>query len=103
MEPRIAAPRPASVKPGMSQATSASEIPLTTKIKSPSVSTVRGSVRIRMIGRITAFTMPSSSAATRRLPQPSIRTPGTMVAAAHRPSAVMATRKKNPFMARTRY
>src|SRR5216684_9053923 len=89
MDARIAAHSPASVNPGMSQATRATEIPFTTRMKSPRVSTVSGRVRIRMIGRITAFTMPSSSAATTRLPQPSIRTPGTMVSATHKPSPVI--------------
>ncbi len=99
MDARIAAHSPASENPGMSQATKATEIPFTTRMKSPSVRTVSGRVRMRMIGRITAFTMPRSSAATTRLPQPSMCTPGTMVSAAHNPSPVITRRKRNPFIA----
>src|SRR5439155_832295 len=88
MDVRIAAHSPVSENPGMSQATRATEIPFTTRMKSPRVRTVSGRVRMRMIGRITAFTIPRSSAATTRLPQPSRRTPGTTVPAAHHPTPI---------------
>src|SRR5690348_11833682 len=99
MEPRMAEPSPLSVNPGMSHATTESEMPLTTRMKRPRVSTVNGNVRMRITGLMTAFTMPSSSAATSRLPQPSIWTPGTILAAAQRPRAVIRSRKKNPLKA----
>src|SRR2546427_6057817 len=55
MDVRIAAHSPVSENPGMSQATRATEIPFTTRMKSPKVRTVSGRVRMRMIGRITAL------------------------------------------------
>ena len=67
-------------------------MPFTTKMNNPRVSTVRGSVKMRMNGRITAFTNPSSSAAMMRWAAVSIFTPGTIVVAAQRPSAVMTRR-----------
>src|SRR5207244_4124742 len=63
MDPRTAGTSPATVNPGSTHATSASEMPFTTRMNRPRVSTVSGKVRIRMIGRMTALTIPSSSAA----------------------------------------
>ena len=71
-------------------------MPLTTKMNNPRVSTVSGSVRIRMTGRITAFTIPRSTAETSKARQPPMFIPGTIVAAAQRPRAVMTSRKKKP-------
>ena len=49
---------------------SASVRPFSTRMKSPSVSTVIGSVSTNRTGRTTAFTMPSSRAAMTRFPAP---------------------------------
>src|SRR6185295_1518854 len=96
--PNVAESSPARSNPGTSQATMPSEMPFTTKMKRPSVSTVSGSVRIRITGRITALTIPRRSAETSSARQPVMVTPGTIVAAAQRPKAVITRRKKKPFM-----
>ena len=62
-EPINAAMKPLTLKPGTISATSQKSKALITKINNPSVSSVTGSVRMTSIGRMIAFTRPSTSAA----------------------------------------
>ena len=61
--PPMAVQKPEIVKPGTIHATSPIIIALSTSRNSPSVTTVIGSVRMNAIGRTTALTRPSSTAA----------------------------------------
>src|SRR5690606_30083619 len=79
-----------------SAAVSHSMSALSTKMKSPSVSRTIGQVSTRRIGRITALTMPNTSATPSRPSSPPVHSmPGTMASATHSAAAVTSRRMMN--------
>ena len=62
MAPNTPAQNPLTWKPGQNEPTAQNRRPLITKMKSPSVRIVAGSVRITRIGRMIALTKPSTIA-----------------------------------------
>ncbi len=72
-----AARKPSTLKPGTIADVSMISIALITNVKSPSVMTLTGSVRMTMIGLMNALTAPSTTAATSAEKTPTV-TPGTM-------------------------
>src|SRR5262249_7973441 len=93
--PKRAAQKPLIVKPGTSQATSARQIALTTKMNRPSVTIVNGNVRTMSRGRMIAFTNPSSNPASNAAPNPEMAMPGTRFAARNTAAALTRSRMRN--------
>src|SRR5690349_1776864 len=68
---------------------------LTTNVKRPRVKMLKGSVRISAIGRITALTIPRTSAASRTAPKLGTLTPGTMSVVTYSATALISHRMTN--------
>jgi hypothetical protein len=83
-------------KPGTNAETSISMAALTTRVNSPSVRRLIGSVRRRTTGLITAFTTPRIQAATMPIPRLSILTPSINDPATTSASKLMEARRRNP-------
>lgn len=61
-EPMRAGQKPVTVKPSMNDAANQNRSALMTKVKSPSVNNVMGSVKTIKIGRTIAFNIPNTTA-----------------------------------------
>ncbi|MCY1251769.1 hypothetical protein D9M72_655880 [compost metagenome] len=89
MEPSRAAQKPPTVKPDSRLPTNRNSSALMTKINSPSVSSVTGSVRITRIGRISVLTRPSTSAASIAEPKLLMWIDGMMYGSTNSATALM--------------
>src|SRR5688572_7703306 len=95
----IAVQNPEIVNPGTRRATRPTIAALSTKRNRPRVTSVRGSVRMKAIGRTTALMTPRSTAAIASFAGDSKRIPDSSRLATQSPSAEMAARSRNPTMA----
>jgi hypothetical protein len=96
--PKTAENKPFTEKSSKIEATIPNMAAFTTSRKRPRVSTVMGSVRMIIRGRMTALTIPSSRAAIKSVSTPSMRTPGMRAEASQSPKALMTNRMTNPFI-----
>jgi hypothetical protein len=71
---------------------------LTTKVKSPRVSILRGRVKRRMIGLRSAFRIPRTKEAIKRVPTPWISIPLTNQLVRPKATALISQRIKNPLI-----
>ena len=83
MAPNTPAQKPATAKPWMNEPTNQNSSPFSTKMNSPSVRMVTGSVSSTSTGRITALIRPSTSAATSAAAEARDADPGYQVGDRH--------------------
>lgn len=80
IEPKNAAKKPVIIKPATNFATSKSMSAFITKVNSPRVSRLSGSVKIKNIGLINILTNPITTAANKAEVKPAKLIPGTIQA-----------------------